>query len=84
MLNAKLTRVEKRDGAKVIFYEANGKSEFVTVDEILAGAGRAPNVEGLNLEAVGVHYDRRDGVQVNDQLQTTNPRIYAAGDVCLN
>lgn len=83
VLNAKLTRVEKRDGAKVIFYEANGKSEFVTVDEILAGAGRAPNVEGLNLEAVGVHYDRRDGVQVNDQLQTTNPRIYAAGDVCL-
>ncbi len=83
VLNAKLTRVEKRDGAKVIFYEVDGKSESVTVDEILAGAGRAPNVEGLNLEAVGVQYDRRDGVQVNDQLQTTNPRIYAAGDVCL-
>lgn len=83
VLNAKLTRVEKRDGAKVIFYEANGKSDSVTVDEILAGAGRAPNVEGLNLETVGVQYDRRDGVQVNDQLQTTNPRIYAAGDVCL-
>lgn len=83
VLNAKLTRVEKRDGAKMIFYEANGKSESVTVDEILAGAGRAPNVEGLNLETVGVQYDRRDGVKVNDQLQTTNPRIYAAGDVCM-
>lgn len=83
LLSAKLTRVEKRDGAKVIFYETNGKSDSVTVDEILAGAGRAPNVEGLNLETVGVQYDRRDGVQVNDQLQTTNPRIYAAGDVCM-
>jgi pyruvate/2-oxoglutarate dehydrogenase complex dihydrolipoamide dehydrogenase (E3) component len=41
-----------------------------------------PNVEGLGLEAVGVAYDR-DGVTVNDRLQTTNPRIYAAGDICL-
>jgi len=53
------------------------------VDEILAGAGRIPNVEGLNLEAVGVKYDKREGVEVNEQLQTTNPRIYAAGDICL-
>lgn len=83
LLNAKLTRIEKRDRAKVIFYEANGKSEHVIVDEILAGAGRAPNVEGLNLETVGVQYDRRAGVKVNDHLQTTNPRIYAAGDVCM-
>ena len=83
VLNAKLTRVEKRDGAKVIYYEANGTSGSVIVDEILVGAGRAPNVEGLNLESVGVQYDRRDGVKVSDQLQTTNPRIYAAGDVCM-
>jgi pyruvate/2-oxoglutarate dehydrogenase complex dihydrolipoamide dehydrogenase (E3) component len=54
------------------------------VDEILAGAGRAPNVEGLNLEAVGVQYDKRKGVKVNDHLQTSNPMIYAAGDICLN
>ncbi len=83
VLNAKVTRVEKRDGAKVIHYEVNGTSGAVIVDEILAGAGRAPNVEGLNLESVGVQYDRRDGVKVNDQLQTTNPRLYAAGDVCM-
>jgi pyruvate/2-oxoglutarate dehydrogenase complex dihydrolipoamide dehydrogenase (E3) component len=56
---------------------------MVTVDEILAGAGRAPNVEGLALEEAGVAYDTRSGVKVNDFLQTTNPAIYAAGDVCL-
>jgi pyruvate/2-oxoglutarate dehydrogenase complex dihydrolipoamide dehydrogenase (E3) component len=53
------------------------------VDEILAGAGRAPNVENLGLEEAGVRYDKREGVMVNDRLQTTNRRIYAAGDVCL-
>jgi pyruvate/2-oxoglutarate dehydrogenase complex dihydrolipoamide dehydrogenase (E3) component len=45
--------------------------------------GRAPNVEGLGLEAAGVEYALPGGVRVNDRLQTTNPRIYAAGDVCL-
>lgn len=41
-------------------------------------------MEGLNLEAVGVKYDQRQGVKVNDYLQTTNPKIYAAGDICMN
>jgi len=61
----------------------DGREDLVTVDEILAGAGRAPNVEGLNLEQAGVEYDLRSGVKVNDFLQTTNPTVYAAGDVCL-
>jgi len=82
-LNAKITRVERNGGGKLVCYEAQGTEETLAVDEILAGAGRAPNVEGLNLEAVGVQYDPRKGVLVNDCLQTTNPRIYAAGDVCL-
>src|SRR5207248_3975456 len=83
-LNAKITRVERNAGGKLIYYEAQGKEETLAVDEILAGAGRAPNIEGLNLEAASVQYDRRKGVLVNDCLQTTNPRIYAAGDVCLD
>ena len=82
-LNAKIIRVERNGGAKLIFYESQGKEQSVAVDEILVGTGRAPNVEGLNLETVGVQYDQRKGVLVNDCLQTTNPRIYAAGDVCM-
>lgn len=46
------------------------------------GVGRIPNVEGLNLEGASVEYDAKSGVKVNDRLQTTNARIYAAGDVC--
>src|SRR5205809_1852770 len=82
-LNARITRVERNGGEKRVCYEAQGKEEAIVVDEILAGAGRAPNVEGLNLETVGVQYDPRKGVLVNVRLQTTNPGIYAAGDICL-
>ena len=54
----------------------------ITVDKILAGAGRIPNVEGLNLSAAGVTFDSKFGVTVNDRLQTSNANIYAAGDIC--
>jgi len=83
-LDARIIRVERNGADKIIWYELQGKEQRVAVDEILIGTGRAPNVEGLNLEAVGVQYDLRKGVVVNDCLQTTNPRIYAAGDVCLD
>lgn len=52
----------------------------VAVDQIMAAVGRAPNVEGLGLEAAGVEYHAK-GITVNDRLQTTNANIYAAGDV---
>src|SRR5262249_26627208 len=82
-LSASVKRVSSDGLTKVICLESGGRQEMISVDEILVGAGRAPNVEGLNLEAVGVEYDREKGILVNDRLQTTNPRIYAAGDVCL-
>ena len=50
-------------------------------DQILIAAGRTPNVEGLNLAAAGIAR-HADGVVVDDRLRTTNPRVYAAGDVC--
>ena len=68
-------------GGKRIRYAAGGESHDLGVDEILVGVGRAPNVEGLGLEAAGVACDR-GGVAVDAHLRTTNPRIYAAGDVC--
>ena len=83
ILNCRTKRVEKQNGEKVLFFECEGKEERVAVDEILVGIGRTPNVENLNLEGVGVKYDKKEGVQVNEQLRTTNPRIYAAGDICL-
>ena len=51
------------------------------VDQLLVAVGRTPNVENLNLEAVGVAYHAQ-GITVNERMQTTHPMIYAAGDVC--
>ncbi|MBI3768687.1 MAG: mercuric reductase [Deltaproteobacteria bacterium] len=84
VLEARLTRVMTGAGGKTIAFEAGGARGEVCVDEILVGAGRAPNVDGLGLEAVGVAYDRERGVHVDDRLRTTHARIYAAGDVCMS
>jgi pyruvate/2-oxoglutarate dehydrogenase complex dihydrolipoamide dehydrogenase (E3) component len=83
-LNTQIERVEKIANGKVIYYRDQNQLKTITVDEILVGIGRVPNVEGLNLEAVGVESDQKIGVKVNDYLQTTNPKIYAAGDICLS
>ncbi|NJK82183.1 MAG: mercuric reductase [Chloroflexaceae bacterium] len=88
ILKAKITRVEQRNGKKVLFYtrpQSDGTTAEgeVVVDEILVGAGRVPNVTGLNLEGAGVEYDTRKGVHVDDNLRTTNPNIFAIGDVAI-
>jgi pyruvate/2-oxoglutarate dehydrogenase complex dihydrolipoamide dehydrogenase (E3) component len=80
-LGAKLLRVERRLGAKVVVFEKGGRVEEEPCDEILVAVGRAPNVEGLELETAGVAFGRA-GVEVDDRLQTSSRRIYAAGDVC--
>ena len=58
-----------------------GVAQEIVVDQLLIAVGRAPNVDGLNLEKVNVKYHKR-GVEVNDNMQTTNPKIFAAGDIC--
>jgi len=74
-------KVSKTADGKRLTVDSHGQQYDVTVDEILVGVGRTPNVDGLGLETAGVEYDKA-GVKVNDRLQTTNPRIYAAGDIC--
>ncbi|MDE2489759.1 MAG: mercuric reductase [Elusimicrobia bacterium] len=75
--------VERSGGVRAVrFKSKHGPSGSAEFDQILIGVGRAPNVEGLGLEAAGVEYDKR-GVKVDDFLRTTNRRIFAAGDICL-
>lgn len=73
--------ISRADGGKRLTVDSHGRRHEVTVDEILVGVGRTPNVEGLGLDAVGVEFDKA-GIKVNGRLQTSNPRIFAAGDVC--
>lgn len=81
-LDVRIGRVSAESSAKQIEYELDGDAHRLVVDEILVAAGRAPNVEGLGLEAAGVEYNRH-GVVVDDTLQTTNSAVYAAGDVAM-
>jgi len=71
----------KNDGGIRLTVESHGREYDEPIDKLLVSVGRAPNVENLNLESVGVDYDKK-GVKVNQRMQTTNPRIYAAGDIC--
>ena len=83
VLGCQITGVERDShGNKVLQVEKDEQRQALSFDAVLLGVGRAPNVEGMNLEAVGVDFDTRQGVKVDDRLQTTNPRIYAAGDIC--
>ncbi|HXZ85717.1 MAG TPA: mercuric reductase [Myxococcota bacterium] len=83
VLGAKLERVERRAGAKALVVATPTGTRELAADEILVGIGRAPNVEDLGLERAGVAFQPGRGVVVDARLRTSNPRVFAAGDVCL-
>ena len=81
-LNTNAVDVRVENGQKLVDLVSDDYKNTIAVDAILTGIGHAPNVQGLNLEAAGVNYDATDGIRIDDFMRTTNPRIYAAGDVC--
>jgi pyruvate/2-oxoglutarate dehydrogenase complex dihydrolipoamide dehydrogenase (E3) component len=81
LFRAAISKVDRRGDEKIVHYANGGRRQELAVDAILVGAGRRPNVEGLGLDRAGVTFTSA-GVTVNTLLQTSNKRIYAAGDVC--
>ncbi len=74
-----------RDGDEVwLDVEVDGEPLRVTAEKLLMATGRRANTQGLGLEAAGVETDHRGHVVTDATLQTSNPRIYAAGDVTTN
>src|SRR5712691_5383564 len=82
-LNTEAVKVRLQGGEKLVDLVSDDYKSTVAVDAILTGTGRLPNVERLDLEAAGVDCDAITGIRIDDFLQTSNPRIYAAGDACL-
>ena len=82
-LNCTIAAVRLEGGRKHVTMVNDGNTSSTVVDEILTGIGRLPAVQGLDLENAGVSYDIESGIRVDDFLRTSNPRIFAAGDVCL-
>lgn len=84
LTRAKVSRVEqvieRAMPRKRVTIESDRRTQTIECDTILIAAGRTPNIDNLNLDAAGVRYHAR-GVEVDDFLRTSNPRVFAAGDI---
>jgi len=76
-------RVEQDGNIKKVHIIVNGKNKVIESDELLVGTGRKPNTEVLNLSAAGVQVGPNNEIKINAFAQTSNRKIYAAGDVTL-
>ncbi|CAA3926748.1 Mercuric reductase [Staphylococcus aureus] len=76
-------KVEQNGKSTSIYIEVNGQEQVIEADQVLVATGRKPNTETLNLESAGVKTGKKGEVLTNEYLQTSNNRIYAAGDVTL-
>ncbi len=75
-----ITAIERSQNGYAVSVERSGLPETMEFDLVVHGAGRVPELSGLDLDAAGVEWDER-GVRVAGHLQsTTNPAVYAAGD----
>jgi len=79
-LGVQLERIERRQGVTYVMASRGGHQFPIAGDALLVAAGRAPNVGDMGLEAAGVEFTGR-GISVDDRLRTSNPRVYAIGDV---
>jgi pyruvate/2-oxoglutarate dehydrogenase complex dihydrolipoamide dehydrogenase (E3) component len=79
-LGVGIERVSVENGEKVIHGKQGDAAMTWRAEEILVGAGRRPNVEGLGLEEIGVELGPR-GIRTDDRLRSSVGSIYAAGDV---
>jgi len=65
---------------EVLIKDKEGKTTSLTAERILVAMGRDPNIRGLNLDGIGVEFDRK-GVKVDERMRTSQKHVYAAGDV---
>lgn len=80
-LGCKVKEAKKSgNGAKIVYEDADGKTQTLEADRVLVSVGRKPYTEGLGLEALGVKTDKRGFVEVDRHYRTSIPGIYAIGD----
>ncbi len=80
-VNAKAKGMEAAGGAWSVKIEAEGKEQAIPADKVLVAVGFRPNTEGIGLEVAGVKLDAKGFVQVDDQLRSSNPAVFAIGDL---
>ncbi len=79
-LNASVKSVSEKDGKVQVAIEVDGNEKVVSGEKLLMATGRKPNIDGLNLDAAGVDYNKK-GIEINDSCRTSKKNIYAIGDI---
>jgi dihydrolipoamide dehydrogenase len=80
-LSIKDTKVEKnKQGALVTWIDSNGKQQSKQAEKVLMAVGRAPRTEGIGLEKTSIKPDR-GFIMTNEWMETTEPGVYAIGDI---
>ncbi len=79
--NVQIKSARKEGNKKIFTYTVSDKQEEVSADEILLATGKTPNTQGLGLDKIGVDINEKQTIKVNPQFQTSQPHIYAVGDV---
>jgi len=77
----KIKKVFNKNGKKNVVFEKNGNEEIISGDEILLATGKTPNTQGMGIEHARVDIDEKQAIVVNQFYQTSQPHIYAVGDV---
>jgi len=80
LTSAQVRRVERTAAGKRLSVETGDGLRTLEVADVLVATGRRPNTDGLGLDRAGIETDRRGAIVVNEFMQTTNPRVWAAGD----
>jgi probable pyridine nucleotide-disulfide oxidoreductase len=78
---ARVTEVRDGRAEAIVSYERDGRQHSLVAEKVLAAVGRKPATTNLGLEAAGVRTTERGAIQVDEYLRTTQPHIYALGDV---
>lgn len=70
------------DGSKIVEIEINDEIKYLTSDKVAVAVGRKANLDSLELEKLGVELnERNNGIEVDEHMMTSNPNVYAIGDV---
>jgi dihydrolipoamide dehydrogenase len=77
----KVEKLEVQGDGVVLQLDKGGERSSITVDRVLVAVGMVANTEGLNLDAAGIALDERGFIKVDEHQRTSNPRVYAIGDV---
>ena len=81
--NTRVTRIEHGESGCAVSMAGPDGEERIEVEKVLSAIGRAPNVEGIGLEVLGIHPTRK-GIQVDNRMRTAVPHVYAIGDVAVD